>query len=452
MLIKVTIRSACTQELIIKGIYEISDANKDVSIVDFIKSKCPHHPDKVLVSSFESADGFSFMNGETLNSSIGEYLDLISDEKSKQIIASVDVSGVTPNIKIEDVTGATKYDEETVFSGEEEDFATAQDNGNSTWKQERNEGVPHENGISAGTYYASEISADKAEAPAKKCELGENSAMNVLLSEAPVANDDETVMHLDYGTTVPLSNQRQSVIYNNGNQRAPCVKNAAEKDRRSIKRNREKRDIKLLDKFLENEDRGKKQEEKNDIKQDEKEEKSSTTKLIKDGRMHKNDMKDMIKAPEADAAALGQKQVDVSLKVVEKLRSYQENASKFTLTHDAVDALESFAMQFKERCISVSNNEIPVPKVTSPRSNVTKLVSAMKTRPSVAKVTTKKKLTPIYIPRPTPTFIPRPAPKFIPNFIPRATPKFIPPRATPKFIPRAVKNQQTIQLRKARKA
>lgn len=193
------------------------------------------------------------------------------------------------------------------------------------------------------------------------------------------------------------------------------MKNAAEKDRRSIKRNREKHDIKLLDKFLENEDQGKNREEKNDTKQDEKEEKRSTTNLIKDRRMHKNDMKDMIKAPEADAAALGQKQVDASLKVVEKLRSYQENTSKFTLTHDAVDALESFAMQFKERCISVSNNEIPVPKLTSPRSNGTKLVPAMKTRPSVAKVTTKKKLTPIYIPRPTPTFIPRATPRFIPR-------------------------------------
>ena len=207
---------------------------------------------------------------------------------------------------------------------------------------------------------------------------------------------------------VVISNQQQSAIYN-GNQRAP----RAEKDQQSTEENEEQHEIRMLTKFFKDEDRRKKQEEKNDIKQlievmrneervikslakllegeerqkkreeendmkrliqmmreEEREEKRSTAKLIEDGRMHKNDMKDLINALEADAAALRQKKIEASLEALYTLKSYQEKTKKFTLTRDTIDELESYTTQLIQRNISVMNNDISVPKLETATSNL----------------------------------------------------------------------------------
>eukprot|EP00956_Cyclotella_meneghiniana_P032069 scaffold86406_cov44-Cyclotella_meneghiniana.AAC.2 len=297
-----------------------------MSIENFIKSKCPHHPDKVVVSSYESADGFRFMDGETMHSSMGEYLDLISDEKSKQIIASVDVkgdqdnenpirvvSGVTPNIK-------TEYDEETVFSGAGEDLVVGQDCDNSNHDisvvthnvktedvvgmkddeetvsltayehgagiQEGNDEVPDKNGVSEGTHY------------------GENSIVNGVLSEAPVANNDGPDMHPDHGTAALVLNQHQSATYNNRNQRSSCVKKMR-----------------------------------------------TFAQVFKDGEKRKKEHQI--------------KKIEANHKAVKALRSYQENMNTCTLTYDAIDALESYVTQLMPRYVSVKNDEIPLSNLTS---------------------------------------------------------------------------------------
>jgi len=235
---------------------------------------------------------------------------------------------------------------------------------------------------------------------------------------------------------VVISNQQQSATYN-GNQRAP----RAEKDQRSTKEIEEQHEIRMLTKFFKDEDRRKKQDEKNDIKQlievmrneerdikllaniledeerqkkreeendmkrliqmmkeEEREEKRSTAKLIKDGRMHKNDMKDLIKALEADAAALRQKKIEASLEALDALKSYQEKTKKFTLTRDTIDELESYTTQLIQRNISAMNDDI-LPKLETAMSNL--ILSTPTVKPSIfkSKVTTTRKRTRKSIPR-----------------------------------------------------
>jgi len=96
MLLTVTVLSASTQERIINRAVRISDTEKLMTIEDYIKSKCTHCTDVIIssVKSDQSARGVDF--SEVLDASMGEYLDAISDETPKKIIATV----VT--VKIED--------------------------------------------------------------------------------------------------------------------------------------------------------------------------------------------------------------------------------------------------------------------------------------------------------------------------------------------------------------
>ena len=264
-----------------------------------------------------------------------------------------------------------------------------------------------------------------------------------LLLELKISSPCETG-RIPNNQNMVIPYQQQTANYKSGNQGAPRVQKTmkADKDRHSVEENREKHEIKRLTKFLIDEERRKKLEEKNDMKQlikvmrveereikllakllecderrkireekndikrlvqmmrdEQKEEKRSIAKLIKDGRMHKNDMKDLIKALEADASALRHKKIKANLEASEILRSHQEKVKKFILTSDAIDALESFATQFNERCISVTNNGMPVLKVVASGRNRTLLAPIGKTRPFVEKVTPKKKATRKSIPR-----------------------------------------------------
>ena len=106
-----------------------------MTIQAFIKSKCPDYPN-AIVSSIKSAEGFSFTE---LDSSVGFFLDAISDEKSKQMIATIvvvqhenpdddeNVNGGVVNVKMEEET-VSNEEEETIFSSGQEVGVMVQDN------------------------------------------------------------------------------------------------------------------------------------------------------------------------------------------------------------------------------------------------------------------------------------------------------------------------------------